>query len=484
MHKFLAKDQSNCPQSLFNWAEKDTPFWNELKTEMRTYFAAGGGDGVSYTALTPAQVADAPTLGHKEPIGAWLRHALFVALTVYAMVLWYQGAWASLMLLPWAYWLGGSHLMHTGSHWALSTSPLVNVVGAYFGSAHVSIHDWMHQHVIGHHAHTNIVGKDPDLEHFAHVDSDGPGFRLSIDQVWLPKYLNYRMAMPMQAFFTTLGPSVTNQTKYWTRRAFFSVPFLRTTRTRVALHVAGRLLLVGVMGVSPFFRFSIGKALVFAILPLGFHGYIYYVFSQISHATVSCAQDKHGDEAACIKREWAEHQVRHGSDYETDSYFWLVASIGLNAQVVHHLFPQVSTAHYPAMSRILARVAAKHGVPYVRKPSFWAAVAGHVQYVSTLNSAPPADTDPEVLQAVKDATKVPDSATKAALKRLAYLVLYTTPMLVLTPVTLPALGLDFLRAAGFVGGSGGGGASESRRVARLAGRGLAARAAAVGVKAQ
>ena len=49
--------------------------------------------------------------------------------------------------------------------------------------AHVSVLHWYHQHVIGHHSHTNVEGLDPDLCHFQHIDEAGPGYRLHSKQV-------------------------------------------------------------------------------------------------------------------------------------------------------------------------------------------------------------------------------------------------------------------------------------------------------------
>ena len=59
----------------------------------------------------------------------------------------------------------------------------------------------------GHHAQTNVDGKDPDLQHFQHLDPDkAPGYRLSKQQPWVPKYANYLAAMLFQA--RPLSPSI------------------------------------------------------------------------------------------------------------------------------------------------------------------------------------------------------------------------------------------------------------------------------------
>lgn len=416
MHKFLATDQSNVPSPLFNW--KDTPFYDELKHEVRAYFKKNG-------------------MSHKDTWFGLSRHAFFVLLTLVSLWYWSAGHWWTLAVLPWAYWLGPSHMMHSGSHGAISKYEAVNVICAYFGSAHVSIYDWMHQHVIGHHAHVNIVNRDPDLEHFAHIDQAGPGFRLSAHQAWLNKYLNWRLAMPMQAFFTTLGPAFVNQFHYWSKMAFFNVPYLNVSRTRFVLHVLGRIAIVAFMVLVPVIYLPWYKVLPFALLPLGFHGYIYYCFSQISHATG--AANHHGDERECVQREWAVHQVLHSLDYSAQSLVWRTLSIGLNCQALHHVFPSIATTHYGPLSLILERVAEKHNVKYNRVSSFREALVEHYRHVRGLNNQRPEPVpgvwqEPPLPEDEDETLSQLTPATRAFLRRIAVLVLYVPPLALFMPL--------------------------------------------------
>jgi fatty acid desaturase len=366
----VTDEPRGCPHSASPFVWDETPFYDDLKTRVRAYFA------------------DQPRHAHKMPRIGWALLWLWSALAVASFVGWLLGQWWSLLALPLFYWLGASNLMHTGGHFALSRRPWLNQLGSLLGSVHIAPLTWQLQHNIGHHAFTNIPGRDPDLNHFQHLSDPMPGFRLSPKQPWRRKYLRHRWAMASQSMMTTMGPSLLNTPEYLIDgKVAKVVPFLFRSRTALAVHVLGRLAIVGVCFVLPFFLFAPGKAFAFALVPLSVHGLLYFAFSQVSHANEGCVADLD------TPREWAEHQVRTCHDYRTRSRFWSSFSIGLNNQAVHHLFPQVAPWHYPALAGIVADTGAAHGIPYGTSPSWSSAFAKLVRHVARLNDGPGAAGD-------------------------------------------------------------------------------------------
>lgn len=368
LRRFEVTDvERGCPhaESPFEWDE--TPFFDDLRARVRAYFK------------------EQPRHAHKTPKAAWLLLGLWTGLAGASFVAWFLGYWWSLLALPVLYWLGASSLMHSGGHFALSTRPWVNRLGSLLGSVHVAPITWHLQHNIGHHAFTNIAGKDPDLNHFQHIGEPVPGFRLSPEQPWLKKYVWHRWAMAAQSLMTTMGPSLLNTPQYIIDGEMAkAVPYLFHSRAKVALHILGRLAVIGVCFVLPFFLFAPWKALAFAVVPLSIHGLLYFAFSQVSHVNPACVPNM------AERGEWAAHQVGTCHDYSTKSRFWNILSIGLNNQVVHHLFPQVAPWHYPALSAIVAHTCAQHGTPYSTSESWVGAFKKLLKHVATLNDAPPA----------------------------------------------------------------------------------------------
>lgn len=344
------------------------PIYADLKRKVRAYF---GEEGIERG-------------DHKCTWTAWARYMFFTFMFLVSLHAWINGKWWSLIGMPWFYWVGPSGLMHSGSHSALSKKSWINRAGAYSGSAHVSALHWYHQHVIGHHCHTNIDGYDPDLTHFQHEDDASPGYRLHADQPWMEKYLTWRSAMPMQAFFASAGPAIVNQMKYIMEEKFGCTPVLNQSTARMAWHILGRITIIYFAFVWPFRTFELQKAFFFATFPYGFHGMIFFGFSQVSHLNEGLMNSQL-DIKGAQKREWAAHQILTCCDYNTDSLLWRTLSIGLNAQAIHHIFPGVEPCHYGPLSEILAQTCEEHNLPYSHYPNFVAAIRAHVDYVASMN---------------------------------------------------------------------------------------------------
>jgi acyl-lipid (7-3)-desaturase (Delta-4 desaturase) len=60
---------------------------------------------------------------------------------------------------------------------------------------------------------------------------------------------------------------------------------------------------------------------------------------------------------------------------------------GLSLQVEHHLFPNISFGHYPAIADIVADECAKRGVPYTRYPTLWEALVEYTRFMRDVGRA-------------------------------------------------------------------------------------------------
>ena len=326
----------------FDWDAAKTPFYTELKTEVRRFFAER-------------------QLSHKA---SWGKLAVVLGCAVLAAVVYWkallQGQWWAAFVLPWLYWLGPACMLHDGTHWALSGRPWVNRTLAQLGCLHMGVYAWLHQHVVGHHSYTNELHRDPDLHAFEGSGEEGAlyGHRLSPFAPYFGLYRRWLRSLFITVPFSCLQPTLQQDTAVWLRHAYDRTVAVTTPPSRRAavVHLAWRTLLWSILFGVPFALWGLSwKAAFFAFyMPLQY-GLQYYVFSQISHINEDCFQ-------VTPSRDWARHQVQTSLDWGVHHSFWRYLSIALNLQAIHHLFPQVDSSHHMQLRPIVERVAAKHGI--------------------------------------------------------------------------------------------------------------------------
>jgi fatty acid desaturase len=271
----------------------------------------------------------------------------------------------------------------------MSSMPWVNTVCTYLGSFHIQYHLWAIQHVVGHHTHTNVMHRDPDLHHFTHETDDEkyvPGYRSHRSQDVLPKYKNqWKFAVFFQCFATTIAIAVLNVPLYIEKRAMMTTAIPE----RFIKHIKfDRGLLV--VGIAIFcYYHGIGRGILTIFLSYCVHGALFNIFSQMSHINEHSmvATDAYRKTHKLEKNEWAVHQMLTANDYSCDSWMWCALSINLNQQIMHHLFPSIHPCHYPALRHVLIPVAAKHGIDYEARSSstFFQALWAYLTWLHQMN---------------------------------------------------------------------------------------------------
>jgi linoleoyl-CoA desaturase len=84
---------------------------------------------------------------------------------------------------------------------------------------------------------------------------------------------------------------------------------------------------------------------------------------------------------------WAVLQLRTTANFSTRSWLvtWFVG--GLNFQIEHHLFPNISHIHYPKIAEIVRKTAEEMKLPYYEYKTFWQATVAHFGYLKKLSAA-------------------------------------------------------------------------------------------------
>ena len=80
---------------------------------------------------------------------------------------------------------------------------------------------------------------------------------------------------------------------------------------------------------------------------------------------------------------WAVKQVQGSANWSSESVFANTLSGGLNHQIEHHLFPQLSHLRYPLIAPAVQAACEAHGLTYRTYPSF---VSAWLSFIATLNA--------------------------------------------------------------------------------------------------
>jgi linoleoyl-CoA desaturase len=268
----------------------------------------------------------------------------------------------------------GFNLMHDGAHGSFSEKKWMNTIAAYSinflgGDAIL----WKNKHNIIHHTYTNIEGYDQDIAQM-------PVFRLNSMQKKssFHKY-QHLYCFAVYGLSSLLWVFLLDYIKYFTGK----IGNLKMSRFSTSDHLI-------------FWATKIGYLLVYLALPIYFKGAVFaltgfFVFHFVLGLTLSVVfQLAHvventefsaPPEIGKVEDEWALHQLKTTTNFATHNPLITWYTGGLNFQVEHHLFPNISHVHYPAINKIVKQVCYEMNVPYNEFPSFASAVNSHLQHL-------------------------------------------------------------------------------------------------------
>jgi linoleoyl-CoA desaturase len=235
---------------------------------------------------------------------------------------------------------------------------------------------WRVKHNIAHHTYTNVEGYDDDI-------NQAPFARLTPTQT--PRPWHRWQHLYMWLLYTLLvlrwhaGGDVAPL-----RRGKIGESVLRFPRGwDLAGLITGKALFACWAVIVPLLVYPWWVvAAVYAGVTM-ITGLVMAVTFQLAHCVEEAAFASPA-ELRETRRVWAVHEVESTVNFCPGSAIvtWLVG--GLNYQIEHHLFPRVSHTHYPRISAIVRRNAARHGIRYTAQPTLRAALRSHYRHLRTM----------------------------------------------------------------------------------------------------
>lgn len=273
----------------------------------------------------------------------------------------------------------GMNIMHDANHGSVSSKKWVNnTLGASIYLLAGNVFNWKTQHNVLHHSYTNIHGVDEDL--------DAAGLlRLHPEEKYRKIHKYQHIYAPFVYGLLTIN---------WLLTKDFTQLF-RYHRTGIAgNHSKSKELANIIFWKAMYFSIFIvlpvavgGYSLGFAILGmLAGHflaGFLLSLIFQLAHVMPKVSHPI--NEENKTNYSWAVLQLATTANFSTKS--WLVTwyTGGLNFQIEHHLFPNISHVHYPKIAKLVKETAAEMQLSYHEYKTFWQATVAHFQYLRQLS---------------------------------------------------------------------------------------------------
>lgn len=272
-------------------------------------------------------------------------------------------------------------IMHDANHGAFSRSRRVNRLMGYSldllgGSSWM----WRHRHNIQHHASTNVVGLDKDID-------QAPFARLAPQQAWRRwhryQHLYLWPVYGLLALRWLVGDLIT-----LARDSDGSPPPHPGRRRAVSIVILGKLVHLGWAVVIPLALHPWWAVVGFYLAISWSVGFLAALIFQLAH----CVEEAEfvSPEADYRGRHFQLHQLRTTLDVRCPvpglRHVVRFMMGGLDHQIEHHLAPGLPHTVYPVLAERLASACATHELPYRSHRSVTAALRSHVRWLRLMGS--------------------------------------------------------------------------------------------------
>jgi linoleoyl-CoA desaturase len=270
------------------------------------------------------------------------------------------------------------NVMHDACHNSFSEKKWVNnMMGLTMNALGSNAFIWKVKHNIIHHTYTNIDQIDDDI-------ANGPLLRQCSTQKWMPIHRFQFVYMFLLYGVSTLSWALGTDFARYFRKRIHNTPIKRIEIRQHVIFWASKLLYVFFYALLPIDVLGWQPWLIgFLIIHITM-GLTLSVVFQLAHIVEKTKFDVADGTHKVIGSEWAIHEVRTTADFAPGDKIisWLVG--GLNFQIEHHLFPQVSHIHYAALSKIVRQQCELFGLPYNYYPTVGQALFSHVRLMRRL----------------------------------------------------------------------------------------------------
>jgi linoleoyl-CoA desaturase len=280
---------------------------------------------------------------------------------------------------------GGMNVMHDGNHGSFSNKDWINkLMGSSIYILAGNVYNWKVQHNVLHHTYTNVHGHDEDLDAGRILR-----FTKHAQWKWYHRFQHYYSIL-LYGLLTINWAITTDfiQMKRYMKRKLsygeFPNPFINWSTL-----VVSKVIYLGIWILLPILilKLSWWKILIGFFLMHYTAGLILSVIFQLAHI-MDEAEMPMPENDGSLKNTWAIHQLKTTVNFSPKNKFINWFTGGLNHQVEHHIFPNISHIHYGKIAEIVKKTAKEFNLPYNEFKTTRKALIAHFNYLKLMGVKP------------------------------------------------------------------------------------------------
>ena len=279
----------------------------------------------------------------------------------------------------------GMNVMHDGNHGSFSNKAWVNnIMGGSIYILAGNVYNWKVQHNVLHHTYTNIHGHDEDLD-------AGRILRFTKHAEWKSHHRFQHIYSVILYGLLTINWAITTdfiQMKRFMKRKLsygkFPNPFLNWSTL-----VISKVIYISLWIVLPMLILDMAwyKVLLGFFIMHYTAGLILSIVFQLAHVMEE-AEMPLPEANGTIKNTWAIHQLKTTVNFSPKNRLINWFTGGLNHQVEHHIFPNISHIHYGKIAEIVKKTALEFNLPYNEYKTTRKAIIAHFNYLKEMGMNP------------------------------------------------------------------------------------------------
>lgn len=278
----------------------------------------------------------------------------------------------------------GMNVMHDGNHGSYSSKPWLNkIMGSSIYILAGNVYNWQVQHNVLHHTYTNVHGHDEDLEagRIMRFTKQTPWRRFHRFQHYYSVFLyglltfNWAITTDFQQMYRYVKRKLSygefpNPVKNWT------------------ILVVTKIIYFSIWIVLPLMLGIAWWKVILGFLVMHYTaGLILSVVFQLAHI-VEDTHNPEPDEEGKLKYNWAAHQLFTTANFAPKNWLVNYFTGGLNHQIEHHIFPNISHIHYGKIAKIVKETAQEFNLPYFEFKTTREAIYSHFKHLKELGQKP------------------------------------------------------------------------------------------------